>query len=296
MTKKEFEERMEEVKNQYGIPDQLCFRMDANFKIEEDLKKITAKKISLAKTAAAAGFLSEALTTNTEKDMQVLEAAMFDKGNYMYIVSDFRGIASMQIIHAIFIDGDGNPVESAKTGAEEQNVEDFIAGKLKSAFAKAADMTWEDGNAPNVLMRNIQKGAYEKINDNDGRESDQDVFLDLAVRDLSKMNEKERYLAMHVNTLFAEENDVPPERCFIIEVNDKDEAAKKLDEYMQAAGKELIGNTYSRKNKNDKGDFVYGADGKNCLVDFVKSDEKMINGEPYENLDDVFNEIVASMD
>lgn len=293
MTQKEFEEKMKEVQDKFGIPDELCFKMEGEFKVDEDVKKISTKQLSLTKTAAAADFFTHALNTNIEKEMQILEAAVLDKGNYMYIVSSLRGIPSMQMITPVFKDADGKEIETAESEAE-----DFVLGKLMSAFAKATDSMGENGSVPNVLVREADAGEpYEKINAGGENGNGKDIFVDYVIQDLGKMSEKERYLAMHTNILFAKDRGVPRDRCFIVEVNDKDEAAAKLDEYMKEAGKEYIDCTFSRKDrKREKNDFVYGADGKNCMVNFVRGDEKKINCEPYESLDETLKEIVKSID
>lgn len=67
---------MEEVKDEYAVPYKLCFRMDANFKLGEEIAGSCEKELSLAKTAAAANFFTKALNTNAEKDMLILEAAI----------------------------------------------------------------------------------------------------------------------------------------------------------------------------------------------------------------------------
>lgn len=288
MTQKEFEEKMDELKERYGIPSELCFKMDANFTVEEDVKSVSAKRLSLTKTAAAADFFTHALNTNIERDMQILEAGILGKGAYMYIISGLKGVPSMQMIHPIFKDKDGDEIPEQDTEAE-----DFFVGKLMHAFTKAAKSMGEDKNAPRILMREADTGEpYEKIGGGDGK----DIFMDFSVVNLGEMSEKERDIAMHVNRLFAEDEGVSPERRFVLEVDDKDKAVKSLDEYMTKSGKEYITCTYSEKDgKREENNYVYEADGKRCLVNFTEGEEKLLNGEPYGSLGEAFLEIAKSI-
>ena len=299
MTEKEFEAKVRELKEKYGIRDKFCFKMDANFKVDKDTNWKSKEQYIRSKTAAMVNFFSEAITTSSE-EMQILEAAMLDKGNYAYIVSELHGVPSLQILRPVFLYEDGSPMKTPEElNLPDEPEQDKILGVLRYALKRAAkDARGEDGT-PNILMQNAAGGEpYKKINDNGSNKNAKGIFMDYQILDLSKMDEKEKLLAIHVNTLFAEDNGVPPERIFVLETPDKEKAVKKLDEYMKEAGKEYIDNTYSTlgEKKGDENNFVYGADGKNCLVYILEDENKLLNDEPYKNLDEAFEKILKTIE
>ena len=299
MTEKEFEARVEELKSEYGVPEKFCFKMDANFKLDENAKWESKEQYDRAKTAAAANFFTEAITTSSE-DMQILEAAMLDKGNYAYIISTLHGIPSMQILRPVFLNSDGSPMKTPEElNLPDEPEQDKMLNVFRYALKRAAKDAWGDGNSPDILIRSADEGGdYERIVDNDGGEAGKDIFVDFAVQNLNDMSEKDRILAWNINMMYAEDMDVPRERCFVLETSDAKKAREELDRRMNDAGAEFIDCTYNRrdKEKENENNFIYGANGKNCLVHINEGESKLLNAEPYEKLEDALKEIVKSIE